>query len=297
MRHLSLGQGHFLPQGDPHRARGVAVLGQTLARELFGQHQAVGEWVRIGQWRFRVMGVLASSGQSLGETLDDLAIIPVASAQALFNSPGLFRILAETRDREALTRAQTAVRAIIRERHEGEDDVTVITQDAVLATFDKVLKALTLAVAGIGAISLAVAGVLIMNVMLVSVAQRTPEVGLLKALGAARGQVRALFLTEALLLAGGGTCRAGPGLRAPCICSTAGSRPSGWWSRSGHRWRRRRSPWAPGSFSGSCRPCGRRGWTRCSADRALIAQADSCAPTTLPLTPSAPCAPSAGVAC
>jgi putative ABC transport system permease protein len=205
VRHLSLAQGHFLPKGDAHRARGVAVLGQTLARELFGQRQAVGEWVRIGHWRFRVVGILASSGQSLGETLDDLAIIPVASAQALFDSPGLFRILAETRDREALTRAQTAVRSIIRERHEGEDDVTVITQDAVLATFDKVLKALTLAVAGIGAISLAVAGVLIMNVMLVSVAQRTPEVGLLKALGAARGQVRALFLTEALLLAGGGT--------------------------------------------------------------------------------------------
>ena len=205
VRHLTLGQGRFLPQADPHRARGVAVLGSTLARELFGHRSAVGEWVRIGQRRFRVIGVLADSGQSLGDSLDDLAIIPVASAQALFNAPGLFRILAETHDREALQRAQAAVRDIIRERHEGEDDVTVITQDAVLATFDKILKALTLAVAGIGAISLAVAGVLIMNVMLVSVAQRTPEVGLLKALGAARGQVRALFLTEALLLAGGGT--------------------------------------------------------------------------------------------
>jgi putative ABC transport system permease protein len=205
VRHLTLGQGRFLPQADPHRAHGVAVLGSTLARELFGHRSAVGEWVRIGQRRFRVIGILADSGQSLGDSLDDLAIIPVASAQALFNAPGLFRILAETRDREALKRAQEAVRDIIRERHEGEDDVTVITQDAVLATFDKILKALTLAVAGIGAISLAVAGVLIMNVMLVSVAQRTPEVGLLKALGAARGQVRALFLTEALLLAGGGT--------------------------------------------------------------------------------------------
>ena len=205
VRHLTLGQGRFLPQADAHRGRGVAVLGPTLARELFGTRSAVGEWVRIGQRRFRVIGVLADRGQSLGDSLDDLAIIPVASAQALFNAPGLFRILAETRDREALQRAQGAVRDIIRERHEGEEDVTVITQDAVLATFDKILKALTLAVAGIGAISLAVAGVLIMNVMLVSVAQRTPEVGLLKALGAARGQVRALFLTEALLLAGGGT--------------------------------------------------------------------------------------------
>jgi putative ABC transport system permease protein len=165
----------------------------------------VGEWVRIGQRRFRVIGILASSGQSLGDTLDDLAIIPVASAQALFDSPGLFRILVEARDREALSGAEAAIKEIVRTRHEGEDDVTVITQDAMLATFDKILKALTLAVAGIGAISLAVAGVLIMNVMLVSVAQRTAEVGLLKALGAAQGQVAALFLAEALLLAGVGT--------------------------------------------------------------------------------------------
>jgi putative ABC transport system permease protein len=205
VRHLTLGQGRFLPPGDPARGRGVAVLGKTLARELFGPRQPVGEWVRIGQRRFRVIGILASAGQSLGDTLDDLALIPVASAQALFNSPGLFRILVEARDREALPRAEAAIKDIVRARHEGEDDVTVITQDAMLATFDKILKALTLAVAGIGAISLAVAGVLIMNVMLVSVAQRTAEVGLLKALGAAQGQVAALFLAEALLLAGAGT--------------------------------------------------------------------------------------------
>lgn len=205
VRHLAMGQGRFLPAGDPARGRGVAVLGRTLAKELFGQRQAVGDWVRIGQRRFRVIGILASSGQSLGETLDDLAIIPVASAQALFNSPGLFRILVEARDREALPGAEAAIKEIVRARHEGEDDVTVITQDAMLATFDRILKALTLAVAGIGAISLAVAGVLIMNVMLVSVAQRTAEVGLLKALGAAQGQVAALFIAEALLLAGVGT--------------------------------------------------------------------------------------------
>jgi putative ABC transport system permease protein len=205
IRRLTLAQGRFLPPGDPSRGRGVAVLGKTLANELFGRRQAVGEWVRIGQRRFRVSGILASSGQSLGDTLDDLAIIPVASAQALFNSPGLFRILVEARDRESLSGAETAIKDIIRARHEGEDDVTVITQDAMLATFDKILKALTLAVAGIGAISLAVAGVLIMNVMLVSVAQRTAEVGLLKALGAAQRQVAALFLAEALLLAGAGT--------------------------------------------------------------------------------------------
>jgi putative ABC transport system permease protein len=205
VRHLTMGRGRFLPPGDPSRGRGVAVLGRTLATELFGHRQAVGEWVRIGERRFRIIGILASSGQSLGDTLDDIAIIPVASAQALFNSPGLFRILVEARGREALPVAEAAIKDIVRARHEGEDDVTVITQDAMLATFDKILKALTLAVAGIGAISLAVAGVLIMNVMLVSVAQRTAEVGLLKALGAAQGQIAALFIAEALLLAGVGT--------------------------------------------------------------------------------------------
>jgi putative ABC transport system permease protein len=205
VRRLQMGLGRFLPPGDPSRGHGVVVLGQTLTQALFGRRQAVGEWVRIGERRFRVIGILASSGQSLGETLDDLALIPVASAQALFNSPGLFRILVEARGRDALPTAEAAIKDIVRKRHEGEDDVTVITQAAMLATFDKILEALTLSVAGIGAISLVVAGILIMNVMLVSVAQRAAEVGLLKALGAAQGQVAAVFLAEALLLAGVGT--------------------------------------------------------------------------------------------
>jgi putative ABC transport system permease protein len=205
VRRLDLAQGRFRPPGDPGRARRVAVLGEKLARELFGNRQALGDWVRIGDRRFRVIGILATQGESLGQNLGDLAIIPVASAQALFNSPSLFRILVQAPSRGALPAATEAIRAIIRERHEGEDDVTVITQDAMLSTFDKILRALTLAVAGIAAVSLTVAGVLIMNVMLVAVSQRTPEVGLLKALGAAKRQILALFLTEALLLAGGGT--------------------------------------------------------------------------------------------
>ncbi len=205
VRRLKMARGRFLPPGDPERARPVVVLGEKLARELFGNRQVLGEWVRIGDRRFRVTGTLASQGQSLGVDLGDLALIPVASAQALFNSPALFRILVQAPSRSALPAAEEAIRAIVRERHEGEDDVTVITQDALLSTFDKILNALTMAVAGIAAISLMVAGVLIMNVMLVAVAQRTAEVGLLKALGAARRQILGLFLTEALLLAGAGT--------------------------------------------------------------------------------------------
>ena len=86
------------------------------------------------------------------------------------------------------------------QRHDGEDDVTVITQDAVLSTFDRILNALTLGVAGIAAISLAVAGILVMNVMLVSVSQRTAEIGLFKAIGAQSHDIRYLFLAEATWL-------------------------------------------------------------------------------------------------
>jgi putative ABC transport system permease protein len=96
--------------------------------------------------------------------------------------------------------AKTQVMNILKQRHEGEEDVTVITQDAVLATFDRLLGTLTLGVAGIAAISLAVAGILVMNVMLVSVTQRTSEIGLLKALGATGSTIRAAFLTEAAML-------------------------------------------------------------------------------------------------
>lgn len=205
VRQIELAQGQFLPPGNPRHAEAVALLGEQLARELFDQQSPLGQWVRIGDRRFRVIGTLASSGFSLGADLGDTVLIPVAAAQALFNSPALFRILIQARGRAALAPAEEAVRAIIRERHEGEDDITLITQDALLATFDKILHALTLAVAGIAAISLLVAGVLIMNVMLVAVSQRTPEIGLLKALGAERRQILALFLTEALLLAVAGT--------------------------------------------------------------------------------------------
>ncbi len=200
VRHLTLGSGQFLPEGDPRAGSAVCVLGATLRRELFGAEPALGEWVRVGDRRHRVVGVLSSSGRSLGTDLDEMIVLPVASAQALFDSEGLFRVLIQARSREAVAQAVDDARAILAERHEGEDDVTVITQEAVLATFDGILRAVTLAVAGIAAISLLVAGILIMNVMVVAVSQRRAEVGLLKALGAPARRIRGLFLWEAWLL-------------------------------------------------------------------------------------------------
>jgi putative ABC transport system permease protein len=108
--------------------------------------------------------------------------------------------MVEASSRDAIGPAREEIRRIIKERHEGEDDVTIITQDALLSTFDRILRVLTVAVGGIGAISLVVAGVLIMNVMLVSVTERTAEIGLLKALGAAQRTIQTLFLAEASAL-------------------------------------------------------------------------------------------------
>ena len=200
VRNLSIAQGRFIPAGDATRAEAVCVLGHKLKKELFGNNSPLGRFVRIGDRRFRVIGVLAKKGESLGVDISDLAIVPVASAEALFNRSSLFRILVQARGRDSIPRAKQYVLETIRERHDGEDDITVITQDAMLATFDRIFKALTLAVGGIAAISLAVAGILIMNVMLIAVSQRTSEIGLLKAIGAPRGQILRLFLSESAML-------------------------------------------------------------------------------------------------
>jgi len=200
IRQYSVAQGRFLPREDLGRASAVAVIGDKIRRELFGAEAAVGRMVRVGDTRLRVIGVMAPAGQGLGMTTDELVMVPVATAQAMFNTNTLFRIMVEARNREALAPAQRQLEDILRARRDGELDVTLITQDAVLGTFDRILGALTMGVAGIAAISLAVAGILVMNVMLVAVTQRTGEIGLLKALGATARDIRFAFLTEAALL-------------------------------------------------------------------------------------------------
>jgi putative ABC transport system permease protein len=201
--HLSLAAGRFLPAGDARRGEPVVVLGSKLRLAIFGSTNPMGRVVRLGGQRFRVIGVLEPKGQSLGVDFDDLAIVPVATAMRLFNHSGLNRILVQAPDEGSLSTTARQARAILTERHKGED-FTLITQDAMLQSFRSIIDALTLALAAIAAISLAVAGIGIMNVMLVSVSERVSEVGLLKALGGQGRQILSLFLAEALLLAGAG---------------------------------------------------------------------------------------------
>jgi len=203
VRDLAVAAGSFLPDLPPTRGAPVVVLGQRVARELYPGSDPVGQVVRVGGWRMRVVGLLAPRGVHLGMDMDDVVIVPVATGMRMFNRASLFRILLKAHPTADLDRLKGRVVALLAERH-GEEDITCITQDAVLATFATLLDALTLALVGIAAISLVVAGVGIMNVMLVSVAARTAEVGLLRALGAQPRQVLACFLTEAALLSTAG---------------------------------------------------------------------------------------------
>ncbi|MBN1904298.1 MAG: ABC transporter permease [Deltaproteobacteria bacterium] len=200
VRQLSTAQGEFLPEGDPSKGAAMCVIGHKLKKELFGNITPLGEWVRIGDRRFRIIGVLAKKGQSLGMDMSDVVIIPVASAQALFNTSALFRVMVQASGNKSIEKAKESIIRIIRERHDNEDDITIITQDALLSTFDRILTTLTLSIAGVAAISLLVAGILIMNVMLIAVSQRRSEIGLLKSIGATNSQVLGLFLVESALL-------------------------------------------------------------------------------------------------
>lgn len=200
---LELARGSLLPESDFERGAGVVVLGNQSARELFQDRDPIGEVVRVGDARMRVIGVLAERGTQLGQNIDDSVFAPVASVMQTFNRSSLARVLIELNAYADADGVAGQVIAIMADRHD-EEDVTCITQAAVMDSLGGILRTLTLAIGGIAAISLAVAGIGIMNVMLVSVSERTPEIGLLKAVGARGRDVLAVFLTESALLSAAG---------------------------------------------------------------------------------------------
>lgn len=200
IRQMKMQTGRFLPSGDLDRSARVCVIGSKLVSELYAGANPLGSVLRVGQERFKVIGVLAARGTSLGFDMDEVVEIPVGAAMALFDKTTLFRILVEVRSHEEIDAAALEVKAVLKARHDGIEDVTIIKQDSVVKAFDQILSVLTAALAGIAAVSLGVAGIGIMNVMLVSVSERTGEIGLLKALGASRGQILAAFFMEAALL-------------------------------------------------------------------------------------------------
>ncbi|HHH36074.1 MAG TPA: ABC transporter permease [Gammaproteobacteria bacterium] len=195
--------GRFLPPDDPQAPRAFAVLGSKLRRELFGAANPLGQRIRVGGDRFRVIGVMESKGEVLGFDLDDAVYLPATRALALFNRDSLMEVDLLYRQGAPVAEVTAGIRRILKARH-GREDFTITTQEQMLEVLGRVLDILTFAVGALGGISLLVGSVGILTIMTIAVSERITEIGLLRALGATRRQLLTLFLGESLLLATAG---------------------------------------------------------------------------------------------
>ncbi|KAB2966566.1 MAG: FtsX-like permease family protein [Thermoanaerobaculia bacterium] len=192
-------QGSFWESGDPRRGGASCVLGQTLARELFGSASPLGEFVRVGESRLRVVGLMEAKGTMLGVDIDDVAYVPVATAMRLFNLSELIEIDVQFSNPSLAAEVESGVTRLLAARH-GDEDFTVTTQEAMLEVFGNVMDVVTLSVGAIGGISLLVGAIGILTMMWIAVGERVHEIGLVRAFGASRRQVRFLFLIESASL-------------------------------------------------------------------------------------------------
>lgn len=195
--------GTFLPPDDLQRARNVAVLGAKVYSELFGSANALGERIRVGGQRYRVVGIMEPKGEMVGINLDDTVYIPAARGLELFNRQGLLEIDLLYSETARVEEVVAGVKRILAARH-GAEDFTVVTQQQMLDVLGSIVDVLTLGVAALGGISLLVGGVGIFTIMTIAVRERTQEIGLLRAIGARRARIGQLFLGEAMLLSAAG---------------------------------------------------------------------------------------------
>jgi putative ABC transport system permease protein len=196
---FNVSSGTFLPPDELERARPVAVLGAKVFDELYGGTNALGQRIRIGGERYRVIGVMAPKGEMVGVNLDDTVYIPAARGLELFNRQGLLEIDVLYAENAPVEEVVDGIKRILRARHGGED-FTVVTQQQMLDVLGEIIDVLTLGVAALGGISLLVGGVGIFTIMTIAVRERTQEIGLLRAIGARRSRIAQLFVAEAMLL-------------------------------------------------------------------------------------------------
>ena len=191
--------GTFLPPDELERARNVAVLGAKLHAELYGGANALGDRIRVGGQRYRVIGIMEPKGDMVGIDLDDTIYIPAARGLELFNRQGLLEIDVLYAEDAPVDEVVDGITRILAARH-GAEDFTVVTQQQMLDVLGSIVDVLTLGVAALGGISLLVGGVGIFTIMTIAVRERTQEIGLLRAIGARRAAIARLFVGEAMLL-------------------------------------------------------------------------------------------------
>ena len=209
VRNIAIASGRGFDAEEDRARRRVAVLAPTAAANLFGRTDPIGLYVRIGRVPFEVVGLTESKGMDAnGVDQDDLILVPLGSAmRRLFNVDHIDTIYAQADGAGNLERAETEMRQLLRQRHrlrDKPDDFTIQNQATLLAAEREAAQSMTLLIGGVAAISLLVGGIGILAVMLIAVRERTPEIGLRRALGAARRDIRLQFLLESGLLAGSG---------------------------------------------------------------------------------------------
>jgi len=227
-----LDRGSYLTRSDVSTARRVAVLGAGVATQLFGDRDPIGRQITIGGVRFRVIGTFKQLGQSLGVDRDSEVHVPVTAAQRLLGTERIDALAIRAPDRERIDTLGTNIVDALTERH-PESDFSAVTQEQILGVLGDILGVLTGVLAAIAGISLLVGGVGVSNIMLVSVRERTKEIGLRKAVGARPRDIGLQFLLEAVLLTTiGGIIGMALGISAALLVDRLSPVPAAvtWWS-------------------------------------------------------------------
>jgi putative ABC transport system permease protein len=212
VRDYNVARGRFITQQEVQRGTPVAVIGSKLAETLFGTKNPLGERVRVRGLSFKIIGLLASKGSFLGNNQDDVLLVPLSTLSSRLTgrtSPygvEVTFISVSAKDKSQMAAAKTQITNLLRLRHKivTEDDFTVRSQDEALSIIGAVTGALTIMLVAIAGISLLVGGIGIMNIMLVSVTERTQEIGLRKAIGATQSDILIQFLIESIILSAAG---------------------------------------------------------------------------------------------
>jgi len=197
---LNLLYGRFLKTPDISDSSAVAVVGVDVADELFGSRQIIGQSISVNGRSFLIIGVLSESTSAFGGS-DGKVIIPYTLAQRIFKQSDVTTFYVAAKDSDSVDAAQTDLTtAMMRKFNQDADSFAITNQAAILSTMDSVISTMTLLLGGIAGISLLVGGIGIMNIMLVSVAERTREIGIRKAIGAGRKRILSQFLIESLVI-------------------------------------------------------------------------------------------------